>query len=147
MSLPQMLENSSSRLIQQALTTKTPEALHARLHVPVAGATRTALRGSVRPTARATLKRRRSLAHAGVAAYNVLSLQAKTTSSKHAFKKEMCRFIKQCKPYKINNYAQIVLAEYTDRTPRPSDLTYHINDDGCLIRNQISLKKYNGDDR
>ena len=33
-SLPQMVENSSSKLIQQALTTGVPESLHSPLDVP-----------------------------------------------------------------------------------------------------------------
>ena len=143
-SLPQMVENASSKLIQQTLTTGVPESLHSRLDVPVAGATRAALRGAIRPTPRATLRRRRSLLHMGVATYNFLTLGAKTTARKAVFRGVMKQYIKQCKPYRIPNYAQIHLAEYTDRPPARSDLTYHIDDDGRLIRNLINLKEYNG---
>ena len=147
LSLPQLMEMHSSKLIQQTLTTGIPEALHSRLDAPKAGATRSALSGDVHPTHRSTLRRRRSLCHAGVAAYNKLSLRLKTTSRKSTFKIDVKRYVLKCKPMKIPNYTQTIIGVHSDRQLMKNDLTYYIDNDGRFMRNKISLKTYNGNSR
>ena len=83
----------------------------------------------------------------GIAAYNFLTIGAKTTARKSTFRVVMKQYLIQCKPYRIPNYAQTHLADYTDRPPARTDLTYFMDEDGRLIRNKISLDVYNGKTR
>ena len=42
----------------------------------------------------------------------------------------------------IPNYSGLHLAQFIDSQPRPTDITYYIDDAGRLIRNKITIKTY-----
>ena len=143
-SLPQMVESSSSKLIHQTLITMTPSTLHARIHSPYAGATRTALAGAVRPAQRRTSRRRRTLTHVGIAAYNRLPVKTKTIGRKSAFRSDIKRYIRDCRTMYLHNYNNTVLSQHTERATAADDITYSIDDTGRLKRNTINHNTYNG---
>ena len=66
----------------------------------------------------------------------------KTTARKSLYRKDMKRYIKTCKSRYIPNYSGLHLAQFIDSQPRPTDITYYIDDAGRLIRNKITIKTY-----
>ena len=104
----------------------------------MSGVTRASASGSIHPSNRRTMKHRRSITHTSVIAYNKLPLSAKLISSKSNFRREIKRYVSNCKTMYLPNYDLIELTKHIECKQTNADITYSIDDQGSLIRDIIS---------
>ena len=143
-SIQQMLEMADSKLIHQALITKTPLSLHSRVGRPMMGATREAAKGSMQLTRRNRLKFRRTISHESLARYNTLPLSSKLSGSKHQFKREIRRYVLMTRTPYLRAYDSTVLAQHIEKTASPRDIQYTTDETGALRRVTIPHRTYVG---